>query len=122
CAALLQKGVSVTIIDLVTTRNFNLYGELLDLIDQTDPCLGSEPPPLYAVSCRATKTGESWQLETWAQLLTLGQPLPTLPLWLADELAVPLELEESYEETCRVLRIPSLLELQQGPAAPAQKR
>jgi hypothetical protein len=26
-------------------------------------------------------------------------------LWLADHLAVPLELEECYEETCRVLRI-----------------
>ena len=35
----------------------------------------------------------------------LGQPLPTLPLWLADNLAVPLELETSYEETCRILRI-----------------
>jgi hypothetical protein len=38
--------------------------------------------------------------------LGLGQPLPTLPLWLADNLAVPLELEGSYEETCRALRIP----------------
>jgi hypothetical protein len=37
--------------------------------------------------------------------LALGQPLPTLPLWLADDLAIPLELEPSYEETCRVLRI-----------------
>jgi hypothetical protein len=32
-------------------------------------------------------------------------PLPTLPLWLADDLAVPLELEASDEVTCRVLRI-----------------
>ena len=45
-------------------------------------------------------------LETWAYPLTLGQALPTLPLWLTDKLAVPLELEECYEETCRVLRIP----------------
>jgi len=35
-----------------------------------------------------------------------GQPLPTLPLWLADNLAVPLELAECYEEPCRNLRIP----------------
>ena len=45
-------------------------------------------------------------LETWMHPLALGQPLPTLPLWLAENLAVPLELEPSYEETCRVLRIP----------------
>jgi hypothetical protein len=32
--------------------------------------------------------------------------LPTLPLRLADDLAVPLDLEASYEETCRFLRIP----------------
>ena len=29
----------------------------------------------------------------------------TLPLWLAEDLAVPLELEATYEKTCRVLRI-----------------
>src|SRR5947199_25734 len=49
--------------------------------------------------------GEQWQLETWPEPLTLGAPLPTLPLWLASNLAVPLELEPTYEETCRVLRI-----------------
>jgi hypothetical protein len=106
CAALLQERVSVTIVDLVTTRNFNLYGELLDLIGQTDPLLGPEPPPLYAVACRGRKQGTPWLLETWLHALQLGQPLPTLPLWLADNLAVPLELEASYEETCQALRIP----------------
>jgi hypothetical protein len=106
CAALLQERVSVTIIDLVTTRNFNLYGELLELIGQTDPALVPEPPPLYAVACRGTRKGTPWLLETWLHSLQIGQPLPTLPLWLADNLAVPLELEASYEETCRALRIP----------------
>ena len=106
CAVLLQQLVSVTILDLVTTRNFNLYRELLELIGQTDASLGPEPPPLYAVACRTTKRGDAWLLETWAHALALGQPLPTLPLWLADNLAVPLELEACYEETCRVLRIP----------------
>jgi hypothetical protein len=45
-------------------------------------------------------------LETWAQSLTLGRPLPTVPLWLADDLAIPLELEESYEQSCNILDIP----------------
>jgi hypothetical protein len=106
CAALLQERVSVTIIDLVTTCNFNLSHDLLELIGQADPSLGPEPPPLYAVACRGTRQGDAWLLETWAHPLTLGQTLPTLPLWLADNLAVSLELEGSYEETCRVLRIP----------------
>ena len=48
----------------------------------------------------------AWRLETWAHPLTLARPLPTLPLWLPGNLAVPLDLDESYEETCRILRIP----------------
>jgi hypothetical protein len=106
CSALLQKGVSVTVIDLVTTRHFNLYTDLLEMIGQHDPSWEPEPPELYAVASRGTKRGDAWLLEAWAQILALGQPLPTLPLWLADDLAVPLDLEESYEETCRALRIP----------------
>jgi Protein of unknown function (DUF4058) len=109
CAALLQKQVSVTIVDLITIRSQNLYGELLDFIDRFDPALGVEPPAIYAVACRATKTtakpGAPWKLETWFDPLRIGQPLPTLPLWLADDLSVPLDLEGSYEETCKVLRI-----------------
>jgi hypothetical protein len=105
CAALLQQHVSVAIVDLVTTRQFNLYGDLLGLIGQADPSLGREAPPLYAAACRWRRGVDSWQLETWAHALAIGQPLPTLPLWLADNLAVPLELEMSYEKTCRILRI-----------------
>ena len=105
CAALLQERVSVAIVDLVTTRQFNLYGDLLELIGQTDPALAPEPPSLYAAACRWTHPGEAWRFQAWNHALALGQPLPTLPLWLADDFAVPLELEASYEETCRILRL-----------------
>jgi hypothetical protein len=106
CAALLQDRVSVAIVDLVTTRTSNLYGDLMELLGQTDPALADVPPPLYAVACRGTREEDGWLLETWMHPLALSQPLPTLPLWLADNLAVPLELELSYEETCRILRLP----------------
>jgi hypothetical protein len=106
CAALLRQHVSVAIIDLVTTRHFNLYTDLLEFIGQTDPSLAPEPPPVYAAACRWRREGDAPLLETWARPLAVGQPLPTLPLWLSDTLAVPLELEASYEETCRILRIP----------------
>jgi hypothetical protein len=105
CAALLQKHVSVAIVDVVTTRQFNLYADLLELIGESDPSLAPEPPPLYAAASRWWRDGDVPRLETWAHGLAVGQPLPTLPLWLADNLAVPLELEASYEETCRILRI-----------------
>jgi hypothetical protein len=105
CAALLQQRVSVAIVDLVTIRQFNLYGDLLELIGQADPALKPEPPPLYAAACRWARQEEAWHFQTWTDLLALGQPLPALPLWLAEDFAVPLELEASYEETCRVLRL-----------------
>jgi hypothetical protein len=109
CAALLQNHVCVAIVDLVTTRTSNLYGDLLELFGQTDPALAGGPFPLYAVSCRwaqpHAQAGDAWLLETWLHPISLGQPLPTLPLWLTENLAVPLDLEVSYEETCRILRI-----------------
>jgi len=105
CAGLLRERASVVIVDVVTTRTPNLYGELLELIGRSDPSLSPEPL-LYATACRMMKRADEWVLETWAQPLNLGKPLPTMPLWLADNLAVPLELEESYEQSCAILNIP----------------
>jgi hypothetical protein len=105
CAALLKQRVSVSIVDVVTTRHFNLYGELLELLGVADPALAAEAPGLYAAACRGTKKADGWWLEAWLHPLAVGQPLPTLPLWLANDLALPLELETTYEETCRILRI-----------------
>ena len=78
----------------------------MKLIGQTDPSLGEEPLPLYAVACRWGRSENRGLLETWLNPLEIGKPLPTLPLWIADNLSIPLELEPSYEETCRILRIP----------------
>jgi hypothetical protein len=105
CATMLREHVCVAIVDLVTTRSANLYSELFDLFGRADPDLADDPPPLYAAACRL-RHQDGLKLESWAYPLALGQPLPTLPLWLDDDHAVPLELEATYEETCRTLRIP----------------
>ena len=44
-------------------------------------------------------------IEAWPRELTVGESLPTLPLWLEEDLAVPVELDETYRATCAVLRI-----------------
>jgi hypothetical protein len=106
CAALLRQRVSVVMVDLVTVRDFSLYAELLELIGEQDPAIGHDPPPIYAVSCRWLPRGTSRWLEAWSRPLAIGKPLPVLPLWLNDELAIPLDLEASYEQTCHDLRIP----------------
>ena len=103
CAALLQKGVAVSIVDVVTPRQFNLYAELLHFLGQDDPTLGEPLPHLYAASCRWRPLDKRMLLQTWSHTLTLDQPLPTLPLWLTGKLAVPLDLEQSYEQACHDL-------------------
>ena len=60
--------------------------------------------PLLPARFRAVPLSQPPRLDVWFNPLEIGKPLPTLPLWIADDLAVPLDLEQSYEETCRVLR------------------
>jgi hypothetical protein len=105
CAALLQKGVAVNLVDLVTVRHFNLYADVLAFLGHNDPTLSSSPPHLYATSCRWVKKEKRTILEAWSHVLTVGQPLPILPLWLTADLVVPLDLEQSYEQTCHDLWI-----------------
>ena len=90
----------------MTIRQFNLYADLLELIGRSDPMLGAEPPALYAVTVRGRKRGgKPPLLDTWFYPIALGQSLPTLPIWLDVDVGVFLDLETSYEETCRLLRI-----------------
>ncbi len=102
CAALLQNRVSVVIVDLVTTRHFNLYQELLAWAGRP---ADAEATTVYATACRVVDRRRRYKLETWDHPLQVGQPLPTVPLWISPDLAVPLDLETTYETTCRALRI-----------------
>jgi hypothetical protein len=109
CATLLKRGLCVSIVDVVTSRPGNLYQEMLNLVGEFDPSLLPEPPSLYAVATRwqsrTLNHVRSGRLETWLRPLAIGQVLPTIPLWLDVDLAVPLSLEASYEATCAALRI-----------------
>lgn len=105
CAGLLRDGVAVVIVDVVTNRSGNLYAALLNLLGHQDPRLGDETSLLYATACRYTKASDDWQLETWTQKLSIADCLPTMPLWLSPGLALPLELEESYDQSCALLNI-----------------
>jgi hypothetical protein len=103
---LLQKDVCISIVDLVTARRFNLYTELLGLLGRKDPSMKLKPPPIYAATCRKRQVGRKTKLDTWAKPFVVGRPLPTLPIWLTESLTVSLDPEASYEEACRVLRVP----------------
>ncbi len=105
-AVRLQQDVCVALVDLVTIRQANLYADLLSQLGRVDPQLAPIPPHLYAVTLRARKSANRRPLlDAWFYPMTIGQPLPTLPIWLAPDRQVMLPLETSYQETCRILGI-----------------
>jgi hypothetical protein len=105
CAALLRRGVAVSLVDLVTIRRFNLYTQLMEFVGHPDQTMADDQPPIYAASCRWVTKGTRARLEAWSHTLVVGQPLPTLPLWLREDLVIALDLEQSYEQACSDLWI-----------------
>jgi hypothetical protein len=104
CAAYLQAGVSLVVVDLVTTRKANLFAALLERLALVpEPAIRHD---LCAVACRSFPHDEPDRLEAWLEPLALGAVLPTVPLWLEVDLAVPLDLEPSYETTFTEMRVP----------------
>jgi hypothetical protein len=105
CASYLQSGVNVIVIDVVTARTGNLYRELLDLLQVDFSTAGQAAGELYAAALRTAPTTGGLQLEAWANLLTVGESLPTLPLWLASDLCLPLDLDATYQAACTARRL-----------------
>jgi hypothetical protein len=105
CAAYLQADVSLVVVDVVTERQESLHAELLRLLRLDNEPAAVVPAALYAVAYRAAGTGPRQRLELWPEALALGAPLPLLPLWIAPDLAVPLDLEASYTMACASLRM-----------------
>ena len=103
CVAMLKREISLVIVDPITVRSFNLYRAILEELGMTAPTKADEPT--YAVALRPDMTNGRLRLARWEHLLEIGQPLPTVPLWLTREQSIPLNLDESYEDTCRGLRI-----------------
>jgi hypothetical protein len=105
CAAYLREGVSVIVVDIVTSRRHNFHAALMELFSCGEAAVRAVTSDLYAVAYRVRPVGTRTQLEAWPAALALGQPLPTLPLWLTESLAVPLDLEAGYREACRYAAI-----------------
>ena len=62
-------------------------------------------PPLYATAYRPIRRDEADQTEVWLAPLAFGRPLPVLPLALTAELCLPINLESTYADACRKLRL-----------------
>jgi hypothetical protein len=60
---------------------------------------------LYAVAYRPIRRGQRDEVDVWRVPLALGRALPTLPLGLRGDLAIPVDFESTYAEACHRKRL-----------------
>jgi hypothetical protein len=107
CAAYVQQGVGLIIVDVVTGRNANLHAELLNRL-RSPEAVTFAAGELYAVAYHPVRHGDQSSLDIWPEVLMLGQVLPSLPLWLRGGPVLPVDLEVAYERTCEEQRVPRI--------------
>ncbi len=98
CVSYLTRGIGLIVVDIVTNRLANLHNEVIGLLGRGEPFLLAPSAMTYAVAYRPSRQPSGDQIELWPRLLTLGQPLPVLPLALRNAEIVPVDLEETYSE------------------------
>nr|WP_256872686.1 DUF4058 family protein [Candidatus Entotheonella palauensis] len=103
----LQQGIALSVIDLVTTRSAHLHNEWIEWMQSQAGLMHDvAETPLYANSYRAVRRGERDDIEMWLNPLRLGDPLPSLVLFLRGDTYIEVPLEATYVETCEDQRIP----------------
>jgi hypothetical protein len=100
CAHYLERGCGVVVIDVVTTEEPELHIDMSTLLEVELPASA-----LSALSYRSADRNGKGQLSVWNVSLAVGETMPTVPLWLGGDLAVPLDLEASHRAACDDLRI-----------------
>jgi hypothetical protein len=104
CIAYFQQAVGLVVVDVVTERTANLHAELLARVAPASAAQSSAE--LYTAAYRMVERNEQQSLDVWYETLTIGRPLPTMPLWLRGGLCLAVELEATYERTCSEQRVP----------------
>jgi hypothetical protein len=102
----LQQGIALVVIDLVTSRAAHLHNEWIQWLQAPAGQMAEiEQKPLYANSYRPVQYGGRAEIAMWLYALRVGDPLPTLPLFLRSDLGIAIPFEETYLETCGDQRI-----------------
>jgi hypothetical protein len=109
CATYLSRGISLIVLDVVTTRQANLHNELMDWLGFDAAFRMPVQPALYGVAYRPLRVEGVGRIETWPVGLTVGQPLPTMPLSLAADHCLAVDLERAYLEACQRRRVDEAL-------------
>lgn len=103
CASVLQQSGGLVVVDAVTTRRSDLHAPIMTALGAAK--IEGGPADPSAISYRATTSKGEAEVQVWISPLVVGKPLPTVPLWIATDLAVPLDLEASHATACEDVRI-----------------
>jgi hypothetical protein len=98
CAAYLQRGIGLMVVDIVTSRHANLHDDLMALLGHTTGLAFPTPVPLYATAYGPAHRQQRNEIDLWREALALNQPLPTLPLAVRGLGCWPIDLEATYME------------------------
>jgi hypothetical protein len=105
CAAYLQRGIGLVVVDVVTSRKANLHDELIRLLEKPEKFAFPSPTPLYAAAYRPTRTRKGDHIDLWFDPLGVGHSLPTMPLAVRGLGSLPLDLDATYTEARRRCRL-----------------
>jgi Protein of unknown function (DUF4058) len=105
CASYLCRGISLIVIDIVTSRRENLHNEIMQALGHGTAFALPPEATLYGVAYRPIVRDQHEQIEMWPSALEIGQPLPVLPLALNAEQCLPIDLEATYTIACQRRRL-----------------
>lgn len=98
CAAYLQRGIGLVVVDIVTSRHANLHDRLMALLGRTEGFVFPTTVTLYATAYGPAHREGRNEIDLWRESLAVGQPLPTLPLAVRGLGRLPIDLEGTYME------------------------
>jgi hypothetical protein len=98
CLTYLQRGIGLTVIDVVTDRRANFHNELVRRLGSDQPPATLPDEPVYVAGYRPVRRGKKNLIDLWPKAARVGEPLPMVPLPLRSGPLVPLPLEATYTE------------------------
>lgn len=98
CAAYLQHGIGLIVVDIVTSRHANLHDELIEILGHDKSLAFPTETELYATAYCPTRRNERNEIDLWRESLAVGKLLPVLPLAVRGLKRMPVDLESTYME------------------------
>jgi hypothetical protein len=109
CATYLSRGIGLVVLDVVTSRQGNLHNEMLSLVGLDALSAMPSDARTYAVAYRPLRRDGAEQVEVWPTPLAVGDTLPAVPLSLAADFCLRVDLEAAYAEACQRRRVEEAL-------------